>query len=839
MATLTRADDQVQVPERLPVVALRDLVFFPYVVLPILIGRRRSVAALEAAQEESGLVLLVAQKDPGVDDPVSTDLFRIGTIARVVQVTRLPDGTSRVVLEGLGRAKVRRLTTTTEALRATVDLLVEREAEAASASDENLNEACEAVRCLYEEYARMHERIPEELSSMLTADGDRVRFAHLVAGHLILPSMEKQEVLEAAKVADQFEILREVLVRELEILRIEKKLDRQIQLQLGGKGSPFDLGASGRGGAREQSREDQEEWDEIENQIREANLPPRAQTRAEKELTRLRRLNPVAPEAAVIRTHLDWIVSLPWSGRTEDNLDVRHAAEILEAEHFGLGEVKDRVLDHVAVLSLVGEMRGPILCLVGPPGVGKTSLGRSIANALGREFVRVSLGGVRDEAEIRGHRRTYVGALPGRVIQGMRRSGTTNPVFLLDEIDKLARDFHGDPGAALLEVLDPEQNRNFTDHYLELDYDLSDVLFIATANTLQGVPEPLRDRMEVIRLPGYLDTEKREIAARFLWPRQAEQHGLKERDVDLTPDAIHDVIAHYTREAGVRELNRRLSRIARKLARSVADGAGNRVTREDAVDAASIADAGDIADTPVVADIELVAAGSTRVVAPDALKDLLGPPPYQPMDRDDDSDRVGIANGLAWTAVGGAVMDVEVAVIAGSGNLRLTGTLGDVMKESAQAAVTYARSRGALLGLDPHFHDKVDVHVHLPEGATPKDGPSAGITIAVALISALTDTPTRADVAMTGEITLRGRVIGVGGVKEKAVAALRNGMTHVVLPAANANDLETLPDEVLESVTFELVKTMDEVLDAVLIRHPGDRASPGPGSDLGALLPPS
>lgn len=803
MATLTRAEDQVQIPERLPVVALRDLVFFPYVVLPILIGRRRSVAALEAAQEEAGLVLLIAQKDPGVDDPVSTDLFRIGTIARVVQVTRLPDGTSRVVLEGLGRARIRRLTTTTEPLRATVDLLVDREAELSTAPDEQLDGACQAVRDLYGEYARLHERIPEELSAMLSADGDRVRFAHLVAGHLILPSMEKQEVLEAAELTEQLEILREVLVRELEILRIEAKLDRQIQLQLGGKGSPFDLGAHQRGGAREQSREDQEEWEEIAEQIREANLPPRARVRADKELNRLRKLNPVAPEAAVIRTHLDWIVSLPWAGRSEDNLDVRHAAEILEAEHFGLSEVKDRVLDHVAVLSLVGEMRGPILCLVGPPGVGKTSLGRSIAHALGREFVRVSLGGVRDEAEIRGHRRTYVGALPGRVIQGMRRSGTTNPVFLLDEIDKLARDFHGDPGAALLEVLDPEQNRSFTDHYLELEYDLSDVLFIATANTLQGVPEPLRDRMEVIRLPGYLDTEKREIAERFLWPRQAEQHGLRESHVDLTSEAVHAVIEHYTREAGVRELNRRLSRIARKLARSVADVGADQ------------------------ADV-------TRV-EPTSLKELLGPPPYQPTDRDDDADRVGIANGLAWTTVGGAVMDVEVAVVAGAGNLRLTGTLGDVMKESAQAAVTYARSRGPLLGLDPLFHEKVDVHVHLPEGATPKDGPSAGITIAVALISALTDTPTRADVAMTGEITLRGRVIGVGGIKEKAVAALRNGMTRVVLPAANANDLETLPDEVLENVTFELVRTMDEVLEAVLVTRPGERAA-GRAAPLGVPL---
>lgn len=805
MPTLTRVEDQIEVPDRLPVVALRDLVFFPYIVLPILIGRRRSVAALEAAQDDEGLVLLVTQKDPGVDDPGSSDLFRVGTIARVVQVTQLPDGTSRVVLEGIGRARIKRLTTTTEALRANVELLIaselERPESLGSPDDAgNLDELCDAVRTLYADYARLHDRIPDELSTMLSADGDRVRFAHLVAGHLILPSVEKQEVLEEILVEDQLSALREMLIREIEILRIERKLDRQIQLQLGGKGSPFDLSPKSRQAGQEQDRE---EWEEIADQIEDAGLPDHARARAEKELNRLKKLNPVAPEAAVIRTHLDWLVALPWNQRSEDNLDVGHAAAILDAEHFGLGEVKERVLEHVAVLSLVREMRGPILCLVGPPGVGKTSLGSSIARALDREFVRVSLGGVRDEAEIRGHRRTYVGALPGRIIQGMRRSGTRNPVFLLDEIDKMARDFHGDPGAALLEVLDPAQNKSFTDHYLELEYDLSDVLFIATANTLQGVPEPLRDRMEVIRLPGYLDTEKREIAQRFLWPRQALQHGLgSEETITLSAEALDRVIRRYTREAGVRELNRRLSRIARKLARAVADGE-------------------DLADIVQAAD----------------LKKLLGPPTYQPADRDDDADRIGIANGLAWTSVGGEVMDVEVAIVAGSGNLRLTGTLGDVMKESAQAAVTYARSRAALLGLDPQFHEKIDVHIHIPEGATPKDGPSAGITIAVALISALTDIPTRSDVAMTGEITLRGRVIGVGGVKEKAVAALRGGMTKVVLPHANETDLESLPREVLDAVDFDLVKTMDEVMTAVLASQPVDRRERLRGAAAGVSPP--
>ena len=797
MAKLIRAEDQIEVPDRLPVIALRDIVFFPYSVLPLLIGRSRSVTALDEASLDRDLILLVTQRDPAIDDPGSGDLFRVGTIARILQVTPLPDGTSRVVLEGLGRARIRRLTTTTNALRATVELLTGREVEPEGEVPAKALSLTRTVTSLYAEYARLHERVPEELSGILSDEGDRVRFIHLVAGHLILPALEKQELLETTDLIEQLDILHQLLTRELEIMRIEAKLDRQIQLQLTEERKPnFALGL---GGIRKDSaQEDLHEWKEIEKAIHEADLPPHALDQANKELSRLKKLNPVAPEAAVIRTHLDWIVELPWATRSEDNLSVEHASQILESDHFGLLEVKERILDHVAVLSLVREMPGPILCLIGPPGVGKTSLGRSIALALGREFVRVSLGGVRDEAEIRGHRRTYVGALPGRVIQGMRRSGTTNPVFLLDEVDKLARDFHGDPGAALLEVLDPEQNRAFTDHYLELEYDLSDVLFITTANTLQGIPEPLRDRMEVIRIPGYLDTEKREIAMRFLWPKQIKRHGLTEEEVVLSPGAVHDVIERYTREAGVRELERRLSRIARKLARSVADGCT-----------------------------------VSAVLEPQDLKELLGPRPYAPPDRDENSDRIGIANGLAWTAAGGAVLDVEVAVVMGTGNLRLTGTLGEVMKESAHAAVTYARSRSSLLGLNPQFHEKIDVHIHIPEGATPKDGPSAGITIAVALISALIDKPTRADVAMTGEITLRGRVLSVGGIKEKAVAALRGGIRRVILPAANASDLELLPEEVHDSVVFELVSTMDEVMDAVLVESPIKQHARTPASGLG------
>jgi ATP-dependent Lon protease len=808
MTTLIRVDQTLDVPEELPVVALRDLVFFPYMVLPLLIGRPHSLAALDTARAGEGLLVLVAQQDASVESPVPDDLFRVGTVARAVQTTPLADGTSRVVLEGLGRVRVESYHDG-EHLRARVAAHVARECDEAGEADTELEALARTVARHFEEYARLHDRVPDDLASSLTETRDRVRLAHLVSGHVLLSPSEKQELLETGDLGGHLALLREILVRELEILRIEEKLDQQIRLQVESDRRQMYLNEQLKAIHRELGAEEAEEWVELEKAVASRELPRQARERADRELARLRKLNPVAPEAAVIRTYLDWILGLPWTNRSTDNLDVSQAAGVLDAAHFGLGEVKERILDHIAVLSLVGELQGPILCLVGPPGVGKTSLGRSIGHALGREFVRVSLGGVRDEAEIRGHRRTYVGALPGRILQGMRRSGTTNPVFLLDEVDKLARDFHGDPGAALLEVLDPEQNRTFTDHYLELEYDLSDVLFVATANTLAGIPEPLRDRMEVIRLPGYLDTEKRTIARRFLWPRQSERHGLPPGSTTLSNAAIDAVIARYTREAGVRELDRRISRVARKLARRVAEGGGP-------------------------------SSEQPRDVGPDDLRDLLGPPPYLPPEPDASSNRAGMANGLAWTAAGGEVLDVEVAAIPGTGELRLTGTLGDVMKESALAAVTYARSRARSLGLDPHFHQNIDLHVHIPEGATPKDGPSAGITMATALVSALTGIASRPDVALTGEITLRGRVLAVGGIKEKAVAALRYGIRRVVLPAANLPDLELLPDEVRDGLEFVAVQEMDEVLAAALVSVPAERlASAGPGdlpADAGIQL---
>ncbi len=798
MATLHRVDGSFEIPGELPVIALRDLVYFPYMVLPLLIGRKPSVAALEEAEADRGLALLVAQRDPAVQNPAQEELYRSGTVIRVVQVSHLADKTARVVMEGLGRARIVKYLPSGAGFRASVELLTdtEHDADTSAEPDTALEARVAEVIKLFGRYVGLSEKIPNEVVGPLTEVGDRIRLSHLIAGHLLIGTGERQELLEATEIRARFEILQAILVREVEVLQIQQKLDEQISFQMESEfGTPPPRGREPPGGRHPEAAATDPEWAELEVTIADTPLPDEVRSRVDKEFDRLRKLNPVAPEASVIRTYLDWILALPWERETPDSLDVDRAAAVLEEEHHGLEEVKERILDHIAVLTLVGRLQGPILCLVGPPGVGKTSLGRSIARCLEREFVRVSLGGVRDEAEIRGHRRTYVGALPGRIVQGIRKSGSRNPVFLLDEVDKLARDFHGDPGAALLEVLDPEQNRTFTDHYLELEFDLSNVLFIATANTLGEIPGPLRDRMEVIRLPGYLDTEKRVIAHEFLWPKQVTRHGLDPFEPGISDGAVQTIVAEYTREAGVRELERRLSRVARKLARRVTGPEMNPLGEVRSAD----------------------------------LRDLLGPPVHLPPSREAGTDRSGIACGLAWTAAGGEVLEVEVAAVPGTGKIQLTGTLGDVMKESAFAAVTYARSRARWLGLKELFHREMDIHIHIPEGATPKDGPSAGITIAVALISALTETPTRADLAMTGEITLRGRVLVVGGIKEKAVAALRGGIKRVLLPAMNAMDIEQLPEEVRAGVEMVPVETMDQVLREALVTR---RSVAARGEDL-------
>jgi ATP-dependent Lon protease len=653
-----------------------------------------------------------------------------------------------------------------------------------------LNVLTRRVLALFEEYVSLHRRIPNEVVALVQSADSLARQAYGIAAHLALRVEARQELLAAPNVPALLEALNQVLAGETELLRLERKLDEEVRGSLFQNQREFYLQEQLKAIHRELGQDDGDDVMELEQRIETRKLPEHIKSRAIREVRKLRRMSPLSPESTVTRNFVDWVVGLPWTERTDDILDVAHARRILDEDHYGLEEVKDRILDYIGVLSLVERMEGPILCLVGPPGVGKTSLGRSIARALGRRFVRMSLGGVRDEAEIRGHRRTYIGSMPGRVIQAMRRAEVVNPVILLDEIDKLGSDYRGDPSAALLEVLDPEQNRAFNDHYLEVDYDLSQVLFLTTANYLPQIPEPLRDRMEIIRLAGYLDQEKFAIARQFLVPKQLRANGLDPNLVEWESDVIPAIVHEYTREAGVRELERRLGRIARKLARRRAE-LGERP-------------ASDAAPTPkaVVRRAELTA--------------LLGTPPYDPALLTLDH-KVGVVTGLAYTAVGGDILEIEVSVIGGRGKLQLTGTLGDVMKESASAALSYARARASILGIDRNFYRTRDLHIHIPAGATPKDGPSAGIAIATGIVSALTGIPVRGDVAMTGEITLRGRVLGIGGLKEKAVAAHRNGVRHVLLPHQNVRDLDELPAEVRSAVTFHPVQTMDEVLRLALV----------------------
>ena len=773
-----RDSESIEAADRLPVLPLLDVVLFPHVVMPLLVGRAASLAALEAAESADKLVLLLTQKDGTAQEPGASDLYRVGTVGRVLQYTRLPNGSARVLIEGVARAQVKRFASTAKLLRADA-----RPFPFGLAEGDGTEQEGRKAMALFEEYVSQHRRLPQEVTAVVQGAGGLERQACGIAAHLAVRFEMRQTLLEAPRLSDLFRALSEITAGETELLRLERKIEDDVRGSLYQNQREFYLQEQLRAIHRELGDEETDDLAELEAQLSARQLPEHARARADRELRRLRRMSPMSPEAAVARNYVEWIAALPWSERSDDILDVTRARAILDEDHYGLDEVKERIVDYIAVLSLVGKLEGPILCLVGPPGVGKTSLGRSVARALGRKFVRMSLGGVRDEAEIRGHRRTYIGALPGRILQAMRRAESVNPVILLDEVDKLGSDWRGDPSAALLEVLDPEQNRAFNDHFLEVDYDLSQVLFLTTANSLQGIPEALRDRMEIIRLPGYLDQEKLTIATRHLIPKQFAQHGIAPESVTWTADALPALLRLYTREAGVRELERRLARLARKVARRRA---------ERPVDAKP-------ADTIAASD----------------LRAMLGVAPYDPDDVTLE-DRVGVAQGLAYTQVGGELLEVEVSVVPGRGRVMLTGTLGDVMKESASAALSYIRSRADVLGVPADFAKTRDVHVHLPAGATPKDGPSAGIALATAIISALTGTPVRGDVAMTGEITLRGRVLPIGGLKEKAVAAHRNRVTHVVLPAANVRDLEELPAEVRDGVKFHPVKTMDEVLALAL-----------------------
>ncbi len=773
---------------------MREVVVFPHVVIPLLVGRPASLAAVEAAVAKDHFVLLVAQENGEIQDPTAADLYRVGIVARILQFARLPSGTAKVLVEGIARARVTRYMPTARLLRAIVApaplIGVTPEAESRQAMGR------------FEEYVSLHCRIPDEVVALVQAIDSDERRAMAIAAHLILRHDAKQALLEIPAVGDLWAALIRVLGAEIELLRLERKIDDDVRGSLFQNQREFYLQEQLRAINRELGQEEGDDLAELDTEITRRGLPEPVAARARRELRKLRRTAPMSPESTVGRNYLDWLMALPWTARTDDVLDVEHARAVLDVDHYGLDDVKDRILDYIAVLALVGRLDGPILCLVGPPGVGKTLLGQSVARALGRKFVRMSLGGVRDEAEIRGHRRTYIGALPGRILQAMKRAEVVNPVILLDEIDKLGADYRGDPAAALLEVLDPEQNRAFNDHYLELDYDLSQVLFITTANSLATIPEPLRDRMEVLRLSGYLDHEKLAIARQFLVPRQLSRNGLPADAVTWEPDALPGILRGYTREAGVRDLDRRIARVARKLARRRAE------THSTA---------------PVT-------------VRGTELKALLGPAPFDPDDLSFE-DVVGVARGLAYTSVGGETLDIEVTVVRGRGKLQLTGTLGDVMKESASAALSYARRRARELGLDRDFYRTRDIHVHIPAGATPKDGPSAGIAIATAIVSALTRRPVRGDLAMTGEITLRGRVLPIGGLKEKSVAAHRAGVRHLIVPHGNAREIEELPAEVRAAATFHTVKSMDEVLHVALRPAPEPPAARQPAPRRAVALP--
>jgi len=766
----------------LPVLALRDVVFFPNVIMPLLIGRRSSLGALDEAGLGSGDVLLVAQRDASDEEPGGSDLFRTGVIARVIQLSRLPNGSSKVLLEGRERARVTRFVRRRRGiLHADVrlDPLVASGHEDARLTDATARRAV----ALFEEYVELQRRIPSEVIALVQSAVTPERQAYGIAAHVPAALEVRQRILESATLEDAFSAITVLLAGEIEVLRIERKLDDDTRGAMYQTQREFYLQEQLKLIHRELGQDDADDVSELESSLQAKALPEPVRIRVQRELRKLRRMAPTSPEYTVSRNFLDWIGALPWDERTTETLDVAHARRVLDEDHYGLQDVKDRILDFIAVLSLVGRIDGPILCLVGPPGVGKTSLGRSIARALGRKFVRMSLGGVRDEAEIRGHRRTYIGSMPGRVIQAMRKAEVVNPVILLDEIDKLGLDYRGDPAAALLEVLDPEQNSAFNDHYLEVDYDLSQALFVTTANSLATIPDALRDRMEIIRVPGYLDQEKLAIARKYLVPRQLEANGLDVSEVKLDADVLPAILRSYTREAGVRELDRQIAKLARKLARRQAEAGEQTIA-------------------------------SQHVAASD-LHGMLGVERYD-ADLASLEDKVGVARGLAYTTAGGETLEIEVSVVRGRGKISLTGTLGDVMKESASAAMSYVRGRADELGVAADFYRTRDIHIHIPDGATPKDGPSAGIAIATAVASALTGIPVRGDLAMTGEITLRGRVLPIGGLKEKSVAAHRNHVVDVIIPHANTRDLEELPQEVRDAIRFHPVKTMDEVLKLAL-----------------------
>jgi len=775
------------VPEELsalPVLPLRDIVVFPRAVVPLYVGRPQSIHALEEAKKGERRVLLLTQREASTEAPGPEDLFQVGTLGHVRQLLRMPDSTVKVLVEGLARCRVTHLATGEGGMLADVTRLDEE--------GEGEVEAEALVRQMHEAfaaYAQLKKRLPVDLLTRVQQTTALLPLSDLLLGQLPLKAAEKQELLELGSSGLRVERMLEFLQAEMEILQAEDRIKDRVRERMEQSQRQYFLSEQMAAIQKELGEQDEfkGELDELAEQIEKTALSEEARTKCEREHKKLRQMSPMSPEAGVGRNYLDWMLAIPWGVFSEDKLDLDEAERILDEDHCGLAKAKERIIEHLAVQRLVEEMKGPILCFVGPPGVGKTSLARSIARATGREFIRMSLGGVRDEAEIRGHRRTYIGALPGKILQGMKKAGTCNPVMLLDEVDKLSADFRGDPSSALLEVLDPEQNHTFNDHYLDVDYDLSKVMFLCTANHLQGIPVPLQDRLEILHLPGYIDIEKLEIATEHLLPKQLKANGLDQLDVRFSPAALRAILDDYTREAGVRQLEREIASCCRKIAR--------RVVREDLKELR---------------------------VTPKLVKGFLGVPRFRAGKREE-HDQIGVSCGLAWTQHGGELLSTEVIVMPGKGKLTTTGKLGSVMQESAQAAMSYVRSRAASLGLPPDFYQSIDVHIHVPEGATPKDGPSAGITIATALVSALARIPVRSDVAMTGEITLRGRVLPIGGLKEKALAAYRSGISAVLIPAENEKDLEDVPAVVKRKLRFVSVEHMDSVLQHTLALEDPER----------------
>jgi len=783
----------------LPLLPLRDIVVFPGMVVPLFVGRDKSVAALEAALSFDRLIFLSSQIDPSTNEPEEDEIHRVGTISHVIQMLKLPDGTVKVLVEGRLRAKIVHYLPNDRYFQVSADESIPAPfvGPAAEAMIRN-------VHASFENFAKLSKKIPQDLATQVSGVDDPARLADTLAAQLPVKVAEKQAVLELETDAERLEKLLMLMESEVEVLEIERRIRGRVKKQMEKNQREFYLNEQMRAIQKElgHGEEGRTELDELEEKIKKRGMGKEANQKAQKEIKKLRMMSPMSAEATVSRNYIDWLVSIPWQERTDDKLDIAEAERVLDEDHYGLEKVKERILEYLAVRKLVSKLKGPILCFVGPPGVGKTSLARSIARAMGRKFVRMSLGGVRDEAEIRGHRRTYIGAMPGKIMQQIKKAGTVNPVFLLDEVDKMSADFRGDPSSALLEVLDPEQNSTFNDHYLDVDYDLSDVFFVTTANMLHGIPGPLQDRMEIIRLLGYTEVEKLHIARGYLIPKKVSEHGLSKEKVTFSDMAILQIIRYYTREAGVRSLEREIASVCRKIARQVV-----KAPAKDRI-----------------------------MVTPKAVRRYLGVTRFR-YGEAEEKQSIGVATGLAWTEVGGELLLIEVAIMPGKGNVKVTGKLGEVMQESASAALSYIRTRAELMGIEKEFYQKNDIHIHVPEGATPKDGPSAGITMATALASALLRIPARNDLAMTGEITLRGRVLPIGGVKEKLLAAHRGGIKTVILPLENEKDLAEVPAKIKNSLEIHFVGHMDEVM-ALAIDLPKERKAPPAEEGTPPSVPP-